>query len=174
MKKVFLLIFLFLLIGCQTSPKLTPEEAKAKWQAPIAMSALNTGTCVGVKETAQKIQAEEIDGFEALGGIWGASLLIQVIEEGLAEAEPTEDQAEILAQIQADIDSLKEVVGPWINEETTSADVLLVIDDVCVGMEKTFEQVVEAAADDGLPPEEMEAILDEMSSAMESVTDELE
>lgn len=173
MKKLFLSIFIFLLIGCQ-GPKLTPEEAKAKWRAPIATSALNAGICTGVKESAQKVQDGEVDGFEAFGELLAMGMMIQVVEEGLTTAEPTEDQADLQAQMQADLDALKGVIDPWVNEETTSADVLLAIDDVCANTDKTFEQIVEAAADDDLPPEEMEAILDEMSAAMESVSDELE
>lgn len=172
MKKGLIVLIVFLLMGCQ--PKLTPEEARAKWQSPLAISALNFGTCTTATETAKKVHNGQIDGFEAWGELLGIGMMIQVVDEGLAEAEPTEDQVKVYTHFQEDIDAFKAVIGPWLNEETTVVDVLANIDAVCIDMEKTFEEVVEAAADDGLPPEEMEAILDEMSSAMESVTDELE
>lgn len=170
MKKILCVIFVLLMVGCQ--PKLTPEEARAKWQSPLVISALNFGTCTAATETAKKVQSGQIDGFEAWGELLGAGIMIQAVGEGLAEAEPAEDQANLFAQFQRDLDAFKAVIGPWLNEETTAVDVLANIDAVCADMEKTFEEVVEAAEDDGLPPEEMENILDEMSAAMETAVDE--
>lgn len=172
MKKAFLLLLALFAIGC--GPKLTPEEARTKWQGPIAMSALNAGICTTVGTTAQKVQAGDFNGFEIMGEVMATGVMIQAIEEGLAEAEPADDQREVLAQIQADVDALKGVVGPWVREEITSDDVLAQLDEVCADLEKTFEQVTKAAAEDGLPAEEMEKLLEELSEAMETAAAELE
>ena len=48
-------------------PALSQEELLQKWQPPIAASTLVFAACEGVLETAEKRQADEIDGFEAFG-----------------------------------------------------------------------------------------------------------
>ncbi len=171
MKKssLFLLPFLVLfMIGCQSGPKLTPEEARAKWQAPIVASAFNVAICEGATETAQKVQSGEIEGFTVLGELMGTGIMIQVVEESLAAVQPEADQVDLVSQMQSDIEALRGVLGPWLNQETTSADVLATIGDVCTDTNKTFEQVVEAASDDGMSQEAMGAMLDEVATAMDA------
>jgi len=171
MKKLSLLmlpLLVLLLLGCQPVPKLTPEEAQAKWQAPIVAAAFNVAICEGTTETAQKVQSGELEGFAVLGELMGAGIMIQVVEESLAEAEPAADQADLVTRMQSDIDALKGVIGPWLNQETTSADVLATIGDVCADTNKTFEQVVEAASDDGMTQEAMGTMLDEVATTMDA------
>jgi len=172
-KGIYLLLILFVL-GCQAGPSLTPEEAKAKWQGPIALSALNAGICPGVKETAQKIQDGDISGFEAFGEVLASSLLIQAVQERLDTAEPSPDQSKFWAQIQSDTDALIGIVGSWMKEESTSADVLRDIDSVCTDTDKTFSEISEAAKKEGLTAEGMGEILDEMTAAMETAVEPTE
>lgn len=169
MKKtsIILLTVLFL-IGCQSGPQLSPEELKEKWQAPVVTSAFLVGICEGVTDTAQKVQDEEIDGFSAFGELLAAGAMIQAMDESLAEAEPAADQAEFVSQMQADIEAMKSIIGPWIDDETTSADVLAEIGPVCTSTTETFDGVVTAASDDGLTAEMMEQMLDDAAAAMES------
>lgn len=169
MKKICLLLIAILVLGC--GPQLSPEELQAKWRAPIGISALNVGICEGAKETAQKVQSGEAEGFAAFGELLAVSVMIQVVDESLAEAQPVDDQTDLVDQMRADVDALKGVLGPWINKETTSADVLAEIDDVCQQTNETFEQVVEQAADDGLSEEAARAIMEEMSEAMQEAVE---
>ena len=169
MKKISLLLITILVIGC--GPQLSPEELQAKWRAPIGISALNVGICEGATETAQKVQSGESEGFAAFGELLAVSVMIQAVDESLAEAQPADDQTALVDQMQADVDALKEVLGPWINKETTSADVLAEIDDVCQQTNETFEEVVEQAADDGLSEEAARAIMEEMSEAMQGAVE---
>jgi len=123
MKKLTLILLIVLIMaGCQ--PKLSPEELEAKWRGPIVASAFNVAACEGATKTAQKIQAGEIDGFAAFGELLGVGIIVQAVDEMLTEAEPMEDQADLLAQMQSDIATLRGVLGPWIDDEITSADVL--------------------------------------------------
>lgn len=169
MKKAsIILLMVLLIIGCQTAPKLTPEEAKAKWRGPVLLSALNAATCTGLQETGQKIQAQETDGFAAFGELMAIGLMIRLVDEGLAQAEPTADQEDLMDQIQADVDSMRSIVGPWVNQETTAADILPLLDETCPDITATFEEVIAVAEDEGLTREAAAQIMEEMSAAFES------
>ncbi|MFZ1396122.1 MAG: hypothetical protein WAS33_04455 [Candidatus Promineifilaceae bacterium] len=170
---LFLFISLFF-IGCQSGPKLTPEELQAKWQSPLAISALNVGICQGVAETAESVQSGTSEGFSAFGELMGAAIMIQAVDEALTQAEPAADQTSLLSQMEADSAALKALVGPWINEEISSADVLDSIDEVCTDTEATFEDVVAAARKDGLSEEAAAAILEEMENSMNAPTEDSE
>ncbi len=171
-KSGLLLLVVLFLVSCQTGPQLSPEELQAKWRAPLVTSAMNVGICTGVTETAQKIQAGELEGFAAFGELLAAGIMIQAVDEALATAEPAADQAQLLAQMQADVEALRNVVGPWVNKETTSVEVLAVIGDVCADMNATFEQVAEAAADDGLTAEAARQMMDDATRSMEAALEE--
>lgn len=167
MRRSSLLLFVVLfLVSCQTGPKLSPEELQAKWRVPLGLSALNAGICTGLQQTAQQLQAEETDGFSAYGALMGAAMMIRVVEESLAQAEPAADQAKLQAQMEADVAALRATVSSWVNKETTSADVLPVLDKTCPDITATFEQVAKAATDDGLTPEAMTQIMEDMRQAM--------
>ena len=161
---LLLLIVLFM-VGC--GPRLSPEELEAKWRAPIGISALNVGICEGAMETARKVAAGESEGFAAFGEVLGVGVMIQAVDEALAEAQPVADQSDLVTQMRDDVEALKGVLGPWINGDSTAADVLDEIDGVCQGVNDSFELVVERAADDGLSEEAARAVLEEMSEAME-------
>lgn len=135
---------------------------------PLGLSALNAGICTGIQQTAQKVQAEEIDGFSAYGELLGAGIMLKVVDEALVQAELMEDQLDLQEQIEADVNAMRSIAASWINEETTSADVLIALEDTCPVITTTFEQVTKAAADDGLTPEAMAQIMDEMRQAMEA------
>jgi len=173
MKKLSLMLLLILfLAGCQ--PKLSPEELEAKWRGPIVASAFNVAACEGATETAQKIQAGEIEGFAAFGELMGVGIIVQAVDEMLVAAEPADDQADLFAQMQSDIEALRNILGPWIDNETTSAEVLETIGDVCADATKTFEQVSNAAGDDGMTEEQMAAMLEEVATAMQESFEDLE
>lgn len=173
MKKLTLILLVVLIMaGCQ--PKLSPEELEAKWRGPIVASAFNVAACEGATKTAQKIQAGEIDGFAAFGELLGVGIIVQAVDEMLTEAEPMEDQADLLAQMQSDITTLRGVLGPWIDDEITSADVLETIDDICADTTKTLEQVADAAGDDGMTDEQMATLLEEVATAMQDTLETTE
>ena len=172
LRNLFLILSLFI-IGCQSGPKLSPEALQAKWQSPLAISALNVGICQSVAETADSTQSGTNEGF-TFGGLFGAAIMIQAVDEALIGAEPTADQTSLLSAMEEDSAALKEVVGPWMNNEISSADVLDIIDDVCADTEATFEAVVAAAGKDGLSDEAASAILEEMENSMKTLTEDSE
>lgn len=175
LQNLFLFLFFSLfIVGCQSGPKLSPEELRAKWQSPLAISALNVGICQGVAETAESVQAGTSEGFSAFGELMGAAIMMQAVDEALTAAEPAADQSSLLSQMEADSAALKVLVGPWIDDEISSADVLDSIDDVCADTEETFEAVVTAARKDGLSDEAASTILEEMENSMKTLTEEPE
>ena len=169
--KLLLFIPLFI-VSCQSGPKLSPEELRSKWQSPLAISALNVGICQGVAETAQDVQAGTSEGLAAVGELFAAAMVIQQVDEVLEQAAPTADQTNLVEQMQNDSAALKALVGPWINNEITSTDVLKSIDEVCADTQATFEAVVAAAIDDGLSEEVAAAILKEVANSMETSLEE--
>lgn len=173
MNKLSLILLIAIIIaGCQ--PKLSPEELDAKWRGPIVASAFNVAACEGATETAQKIQAGEIDGFEAFGELLGVGIMVQAVDEMLVDAEPAEDQTDLLAQMQGDIEALRGILGPWIDDEITSAEVLETIDDVSADTTKTFEQVADAAGDDGMTEEQMATLIEEVATAIDDALETTE
>lgn len=169
--KLLLFIPLFI-VSCQSGPKLSPEELRTKWQSSLAISAMNVGICQGVAETAQDVRAGTNEGFAAVGELFGAAMMIQLVDEALEQAEPTADQTSLVEQMQNDSTELKSLVGPWINNEVTSTDVLETIDEVCANAQATFEAVVAAASDDGLSEEAAADILEEVANSMEDSLEE--
>lgn len=169
--KLLLFIPLFI-VSCQSGPKLSPEELRTKWQSPLAISALNVGICQGITETAQDVQAGTSEGFAAVGELFAAAMVVQQVDEALEQAEPTADQTSLLEQMQNDSAALKALVGPWINNEITSTDVLETIDEVCANTQATFEAVVAAASDDGLSEEAAADILEEVANSMAASLEE--
>ena len=175
LQNLFLFLFISLFfIGCQSGPQLSPEELQAKWQSPLAISAMNVGICQSVAETAKSVQAGTSEGFSAFGELMGAAIMIQAVDETLAEAEPANDQTDLLHDLKDDSAALKEIIGPWMNDEISSADVLDSIDDICADTEATFEAVVAAARKDGLSDEAASAILEEMENSMNALTEDSE
>jgi hypothetical protein len=168
-KTTILFLLLVFIAGCQSAPKLSPEELRAKWRGPIALTALNAGICTGISETAQKTQAGEIDGFSAFGELMGAAIMLRAVEESLAETALAEDTTGFYEQVQTDVETLKAVVGPWVNDEITSAEVAVRLGDTCSDMNQTFEKVVKAASDEGLSRDAMDGLMDELSQSLESV-----
>jgi hypothetical protein len=168
-KIMILFLLLVFIVGCQSAPKLSPEELRAKWRGPIALTAFNAAICTGISETAQKTQAGEIDGFSAFGELMGSAIMLRAVEESLVETALAEDTTEFYEQVQTDVETLKAVVGPWINDEITSAEVVVRLGDTCSDMNRTFEKVVEAASDEGLSRDAMDELMDELSQSLESV-----
>lgn len=168
-KKILFPFFLMaILFAAACQPSLTPEELDAKWRAPIVMAAFSDGVCQTTTETAQNVNSGETDGFTALGELLGASIMIQVIDEGLVEAEPSPDQEAFLNQMSENQEALRAVIGPWIDSEISSTEVLAQIGDVCQATTTTFEEVAEAASKDGMTDEAIVAILEEAAESMES------
>lgn len=168
-KTTILFLLLVFIVSCQSAPKLSPEELRAKWRGPIVLTSLNAGICTSIAETAQKTQAGEIDGFSAFGELMGAAIMLRAVEESLAESASAEDTTGFYGQAQTDVDALKAVVGPWINDEITSAEVVARLGDTCSDMNQTFEKVVETASDEGLSREAMDELMAELSQSLESV-----
>lgn len=168
-KTTLLSLLLVFIVGCQSAPKLSPEELHAKWRGPIALTAFNAAICTGISETAQKTQAGEIDGFSAYGELMGAAIMLRAVEDSLAETALDEGTTGFYEQVQTDMDALKVVVGPWVNDEITSAEVVVRLGGACSDMNQTFEKVVETASDEGLSGDVMAELLDELSRSLEPV-----
>lgn len=95
--------------------------------------------------------------------------MLRAVEDSLAETALDEDTTGFYEQVQTDMDALKVVVSPWVNDEITSAKVVVRLGGACSDMNQTFEKVVETASDEGLSGDAMAELLDELSLSLEPV-----
>lgn len=171
-KTITLLLLLLFTISCQST--LSPEELDAKWRAPIVGTAFNLAACEGLTTTAQNVQSGATDGFTGLGELIGIGAIVLAVDEMVNEAEPAVDQTELYAQIGTDIEAIRGVLGPWIDGEITSTDVLETIDSTCGDINSTFEQATSAAERDGMTNEQMTTIFNEVATAMQNALETTE
>jgi len=155
-------------------PALSQEELLQKWQPPIAASTLVFAACEGVLETAEKRQADEIDGFEAFGELLGSGIVLAAVEEGIAEWIPPYELLNFKQMLQEHIDSIQDVVGQWLDDEVTSADIPDLLSEQCEMSYATMEEILEASYSDGLTETEIDAIVTEMQASLEEAASQLE
>lgn len=154
------------------TPTTSPEILRTKWRPPLVMSAFLFATCEGFRETAQKTQDGEIDGFEVLGEQLGAAIIVRAVDEGLVEWEARADQIGLRDRIQTHVYSLGNLLAQWSNDEIDSAKALRSTEELCQSTERTFERVVEEVVEDGLPVEDAEKIILEAAEALGEAIEE--
>jgi hypothetical protein len=153
-------------------PALPVADLEQKWKSLLYMASMTSGACDMLIETAGKVQAGEIDGLDAWGEVMTAGILLKAVEETLDEWEPTPDQVSYKADIQGCVSTAQEVVGQWLDDEITSADVPGLLEDTCAASRATVEDVIAAMRDDGLSEGEIAALLDELVQTFETVGEE--
>jgi hypothetical protein len=129
-----------------------------KWQPPIGASTLVFAVCEGVLDTAEKRQTNEIDGFEAFGELLGSGMVLGAVEEAIAEWSPPTELLNTKETLQEHIDSIQDVVGQWLDDEVTSADIHDLLDEQCEMSYTAMEEILEASYSDGLTQTEIETI----------------
>lgn len=155
-------------------PALSQEELLAKWQPPIAVSTFVLAVCEGVLDTAEKRQADEIDGFEALGELLGSGMILAAVEEGIAEWSPPTELPNFKETLQEHIDSIQNAISQWIDDEVTSADIPDLLSEQCELSYATMEAILEASYSDGLTQTEIDAMVNEMQASLEEAMSQLE
>lgn len=165
--RITLILILMIMAAC-TGSSLSPEEVETKWRSPIMMASFNAGICETTTETAVNVNSGQIDGFTAFGELLGAGMMIQAVDETLQEAEPAPDQDQLYGRLQTDVTALREIVGPWVNQETSSTEVLETIDETCDQINQTLTQTLEAAEKDGLTEAQLKEWMAEMAATMDA------
>ena len=155
-------------------PPISMEDLEEKWHTPLYAAALTVGAYESLLNTAEKRQAEEIDGMTALGELIGTGVILKTVEDTLPEWEPSRDQIEHKAAIQNYIDAAQEVIGQWLDKEITSADVPGLLEDSYSASQDTLQSVLLAMEDDGLSEHDIEFMLDELSQALDELAQALE
>ena len=145
-----------------------------KWQPPIAASTLVLAVCEGVLDTAEKRQANEIDGFEAFGELLGSGMVLAAVEEGMAEWSPPTQLLSFKETLQEHIDSIQDVVSQWLDDEVTSADIPDLLGEQCAMSNTAMEEILEASYSDGLTQTDIETIVTEMQAGLEETISQLE
>lgn len=150
------------------------EELREEWGVPLYAASVVAGSCESLLETANSLRAEEIDGMTALGELIGTGVLIAAIDEALVEWEPGEDQREYKAAIQGYVDTAKGVIGQWMDDEITLADVPGLVEDDCQAALDTLEDVMLAMQESGLSENDVSGMLEELSAALDQFSEALE
>lgn len=156
------------------TPTTSPKALRAKWRAPLALSAFTFATCEWLNETAERRQSGELDGVDAFSEQLGAAIIVRAVDEGLAEWEPHADQIGLRDRIQMHVYSLGNLLAQWYDDEVDSAGVLQRTEGLCQSTERTFERVVEKAVEDGLPSEEAKRLIQETAEKFGKAVDESE
>ena len=154
------------------TPPISTEELKEKWDTPLYAAALTVASYEGLLDTAGKLQAEEIDGFGALGELIAVGAILNSVEESLDAWEPAGDQAEYKPVLQHCVEAGLSVVGQWFDKEISSSDVPGLLKDDHQAAQETLEEIVTAMGDDGLGSEDIQAMLDDLAQRFEEILEE--
>jgi len=136
--------------------------------------ALTVASYEGLLDTADRVQAEEIDGVTAFGELLALATILRSTEESLAEWEPAPDQMEYKSAIQTHIDAAKIVMTQWVDREISSANVRGLVEDDYQASEDTLEEIARAMQDDGLSWDEVEAMMDDLVESMQDLLEEMQ
>jgi hypothetical protein len=164
---LFILLILIIIPGC--GPQLSQEELTELWRPAIGMSALAYGTCEGLQQTAGEVASGELDGFEALGAVMATGIMIQAVDEGLAnwESEPTGTAAQKV-EVTNHIDQMRTLVGQWMDDQIDSVQIAAELPELCGNLNDTFEDIVRTSRRAGLEDETAEQILLDIEEALSS------
>lgn len=143
-----------------------PEVLQNRWRAPLIISAFTLASCQTLQEAAQQLEAGEIDGMEAFGGLLATAIIAGSVNESLTEWEPGSRQDMLKEVLQEDLEALRTVIVGWYDEEITSAEVLEETEALCPKLETTFGDVAFAANQEGVSAEDMEQLFEEVSAAL--------
>ncbi len=147
------------------------------WKTLIGSSSLLYRACdeeyEGLLLTAEKLQADEIDGLEAFGEVLGNALVIGAVKTAITEWESPEDLAQYKDQILGNIDGLVTIIGQWIDGEITSDELSSSIPDKCDNIKDIEEEIVDAAKAQGITDADIEQMVSEMEITMGEIATEM-
>jgi hypothetical protein len=153
-----------------TSPPMSIEdemEMLEKWRIPVASGVLVSVVCDSLLETATRRDSGEIDGMEALGEVIGAGMLLEGVDEGLLGWEPISEQSLYKDEILGYVESIKAIVGSWVDQEIDSAEVLNELPSICESATVTAENIMTAANAEGLSEEDLDSFFEELAQSLE-------
>ena len=96
-----------------------PEETKRSYLPLLFVESI----VVMLEETAGQVQADQIDGFEALGQLLAVGAMFNATQEVLEQPAPDPKLQPAWQEGQAAVPLIQEVVKRWIDKEITSAEV---------------------------------------------------
>lgn len=155
-----------------STPAISTEELKEKWDTPLYAAALTVASYEGLLDTADKLQAGEIDGFGALGELIAVGAILKSVEESLDTWEPAGDQTEYKPVLQHCVEAGLSVVGQWFDQEISSAGVPDLLADDHHVVQDALEEILQEMGDDGLSSEDIQAMLDELIQRFEEIAEE--
>jgi hypothetical protein len=156
------------------TPSISAEELQEKWRIPLYATALTVVSYEGLFETAEQLQAGELDSWGALGQLLGAGIVLSSTRGLIAQWDPAPDQADYQVAMQECVNSAGEVIGRWFDSEISSEDVPGLIQEDYDACQELMEEIMRAMQDDGLARDDIEAMLDELAEQMEEAMSDLE
>jgi len=149
------------------------------WKTLVGSSLLLYRVCdqeyEGLLLTAEKLQADEIDGLDAFGDVLGNAVVIGAVKSVITEWESPDDLTQYKDQILGDIDGLVTIIGQWIDGEITLDEMFLSIPDKCANIKATEEDILTAAEAHGISDAEIDLMISEMEVALgETMTEMME
>jgi hypothetical protein len=155
------------------TPVLDQEALKEEWSPAITGGTVIYALCPMIVDTAVRYQSGELDESEAFGEIFAEALFLQALSEAFDVWEPDPDGEIHKSTLELHLWVLQDVMGRWMNEEITAADVPGLLEDECAAVYGTLVAIGQAASADGLSDESLNEIIAEIQQMLEAMVEEL-
>ena len=145
------------------------EELQEKWRPALYAASFAMVSYEGLLETADQLQAGEIDGWDAFGQLLAVGLILSSTK-GLVDGwEPAPDQAGYKAALQDYVDGAGSIVKRWLDQEIDSSTVSGLIQDDYQASEELLHSIMQAMLDDGLSRDKIEDMLNDLAQRLEAI-----
>jgi hypothetical protein len=141
------------------------EDDYLKWAPAVAYVAIVNSICETLLTSQENLASGEITGIEAYGQVFLAAGMLGSFQEDLPGWEPAAGQDEIKARLLEHVDAMKPILDSWLAQQLSTEDTLAQLAQVCPDVEATYDLLLEEAAKDGFTPEDIEAMLADLSAA---------
>lgn len=174
MKKALSVFFLstLLLTACGQTvnpPPPNQEALKNEWQLAFYGSLVSYFVCDNVLKTAEELQQGEIDSSDAEFEISIQALFLEANKEGLGKWETSNVVAPYKEKIEADIDTLEDLMGQLPNGEIITQEIPDEVEGVCTSFSNTLEEMAIVALDAGMTEETMEELTTEINESFQGL-----
>jgi hypothetical protein len=144
-------------------PEALKEQILATWK-PLVLIQVNVEM---LAETARRVQAGELEGFESLGTILALAAMIKAADENLPQLEPMPELRETWDRMLAVHERSKGILADWYNEEVDSGQVIRRTEPLLAEAESALSSAERTLAREyGLPTEELKAVRQELLQEM--------
>lgn len=127
----------------------------------------------GLVLTAEKIQAEQIDGLDAFGEVIGNLLVIGGVKTILEEWGPPKNLAEYKEELQTNIDELVLVIGQWIDGEITLDDLSQTLPENCDDIMSYRDEILAEAEAEGITESQIDTMITDMEMELAETMEEM-